>query len=158
MLAWPRCAQDQRHAERPAPEGYVPLGRDAVDAFVFWTKDPLPLMPWLDELDRRGHAYYFQFTLTPYGREIEPGLRDKAQIEQTFIELSRRIGRERVLWRYDPILLDGERSAQYHRAQFLRLCDALVSIPMTGHAESLNVASAAATCLFASQTVRGMEN
>ena len=40
----------------------------------------------------------------------------------------------------------------------MRLCDALVSIPMTGGAESLNVASAAATCLFASQTVRGMEN
>ena len=40
----------------------------------------------------------------------------------------------------------------------MRLCDALVSIPMTGDAESLNVASAAATCLFASQTVRGVEN
>ena len=40
----------------------------------------------------------------------------------------------------------------------MRLCDALVSIPMTGHAESLNVASAAATCLFASQTVRGIDN
>lgn len=40
----------------------------------------------------------------------------------------------------------------------MRLCDALVSIPMTGDAESLNVASAAATCLFASQTVRGMAN
>ena len=40
----------------------------------------------------------------------------------------------------------------------MRLCDALVSIPMTGEAESLNVASAAATCLFASQTVRGIGN
>lgn len=38
----------------------------------------------------------------------------------------------------------------------MRLCDALVSIPMTGDAESLNVASAATACLFASQTVRGM--
>ena len=40
----------------------------------------------------------------------------------------------------------------------MRLCDALVSIPMTGDAESLNVASAAATCLFASQTVRGLNS
>ena len=40
----------------------------------------------------------------------------------------------------------------------MRLCDALVSIPMAGEAESLNVASAAATCLFASQTVRGVGN
>ena len=39
----------------------------------------------------------------------------------------------------------------------MRLCDALVSIPMSGGAESLNVASAAATCLFASQTVRGLQ-
>ncbi len=36
----------------------------------------------------------------------------------------------------------------------LDACDALVSIPMTGGAESLNVASAAAMCLFASQTAR----
>jgi len=40
----------------------------------------------------------------------------------------------------------------------VRRGDALVSIPRAGDAESLNVASAAATCLFASQTVRGMEN
>ncbi|WP_455149693.1 TrmH family RNA methyltransferase [Schaalia odontolytica] len=40
----------------------------------------------------------------------------------------------------------------------MRLCDALVSIPMAGEAESLNVASAAATCLFASQTVRVVGN
>ena len=34
-------------------------------------------------------------------------------------------------------------------------CDALVMIPMSGKAESLNVASAAAMCLFASQSARG---
>ena len=33
-------------------------------------------------------------------------------------------------------------------------CDALVMIPMSGQAESLNVASAAAMCLFASQSAR----
>ena len=33
-------------------------------------------------------------------------------------------------------------------------CDALVMIPMSGQAESLNVASAAAMCLFASQNAR----
>lgn len=33
-------------------------------------------------------------------------------------------------------------------------CDALVMIPMSGKAESLNVASAAAMCLFASQSAR----
>lgn len=103
----------------------VSMKPEDVDAFVFWTKDPLALMAHLDELDRNGYAYYFQFTLTPYGRGIEPGLRDKAEIERTFAALSRRIGRERVLWRYDPIVLGGELTAQYHREQFSRLCEAL---------------------------------
>ncbi|UQT50782.1 DUF1848 family protein [Flavonifractor plautii] len=35
---------------------------------MFWTKDPAPLLPWLDELDGMGYRYLFQFTLTPTGR------------------------------------------------------------------------------------------
>ena len=40
-------------------------------------------------------------------------------------------------------------------ADEMAACDLLVAIPMTGLAESLNVASAAAVCLYASQRARG---
>ena len=70
----------------------VPLTPDVVDCVVFWTKDAANLLPRLGELDERGYAYYFQFTLTPYDRALEPNLRGKAEIAATFRALSKRIG------------------------------------------------------------------
>lgn len=89
------------------------------------------MLPRLDELDRRGYKYYFQFTLTPYGRDIERNLRLKAEIEDTFIALSKRIGRERVIWRYDPIIVNETLTVDYHKAEFLRMCDKLSSFSDT---------------------------
>jgi len=77
----------------------VSLSPDTVDCIVFWTKDPLNLMPYLDELDSLGYQYYFQFTVTPYGSDLETNLRPKAEIEDTFIQLSRRVGSNRVVGR-----------------------------------------------------------
>ena len=50
------------------------LTPEGVDAVVFWTKDPRPLLPHLDEIEAMGYRSLFQFTLTPYGPDIEPGL------------------------------------------------------------------------------------
>ena len=56
---------------------------------------------------------------------METGLRDKEEITRTFCELSGRIGKERVIWRYDPIILNDVYSPEYHREQFSRLCSRL---------------------------------
>lgn len=48
-------------------------------------------MQYLPVIDKMGYQYYFQFTLTPYGRDIEPNLRPKEDIVKTFIELSKKI-------------------------------------------------------------------
>ena len=101
----------------------VPLTPDVVDCIVFWTKDPERFLPHLDELDRLGYSYYFQFTLTPYGRDVERNLRPKPEIEETFLRLSRRIGAERTVWRCDPILLTDGFGVQRHKEEFLRLCE-----------------------------------
>ena len=100
----------------------VPLSPDVVDCIVFWTKDPLPLLPRLPEIDRMGHRYYFQFTLTPYDRALEKNLRDKDEIINTFIELSNHCP---VLWRYDPIILNDRLDIAWHAEQFSRLCEKL---------------------------------
>jgi hypothetical protein len=76
-----------------------------VDALVFWTRNPKPLLGHLDELERRGFRHYFLFTLTGYPRLLEPGLPPVDEILSTFRSLSRRIGAARVIWRYDPIVL-----------------------------------------------------
>jgi DNA repair photolyase len=73
---------------------------------VFWTKNPKPIIPYLEELDKRGIHYYFQFTINDYEKErLEPNVpRLKDRIE-TFKKLSNQIGKERVVWRFDPLIL-----------------------------------------------------
>lgn len=78
-------------------------------AIVFCSKNPAPLMPYLDLFDRRGIAYYFQFTLNDYDRErFEPNVPPLAERVLTFRSLSRRLGKERVVWRFDPLILTDE--------------------------------------------------
>lgn len=73
---------------------------------VFWTKNPRPLIPLLHELDERGIHYYFQFTLNDYDHEgFEPNVPSVAQRVQSFRELSDCIGKERVIWRFDPLIV-----------------------------------------------------
>jgi hypothetical protein len=103
----------------------IPLSPDIMDCIVFWTKDAKNMLPYLPELDRLGYNYYFQFTLTPYNHIIEKNLRPKAEIEDIFIDLSKRIGRKCVVWRYDPIILNDTLTIAYHNAQFSRMCEKL---------------------------------
>lgn len=100
------------------------LDREHVDCFVFWTKNPAPLMEHLGQLDNMGYPYYFQFTLTPYGRDLEPGLPEKSDLEETFLALAEKAGKDRLVWRYDPIVFsrDGRYTAEYHLREFERLC------------------------------------
>lgn len=98
----------------------ISLSPDVVDGIVFWTKNPLPLMTRLEEL--RAYPFYFQFTLTPYGKDVEPGVPSKNDvILPVFQELSRRIGPERVIWRYDPILFTDRYTMDYHITFFSQL-------------------------------------
>ena len=73
---------------------------------VFWTKNPEPIIPYLHELDERGIHYYFQFTLNDYMAEgFEPNVPEVETRVETFRKLSRLIGKERVIWRFDPLIL-----------------------------------------------------
>lgn len=101
------------------------LTPNTVDCFVFWTKDAAPIIDKLPKLDARGFKYYFQFSLTPYNRDIEPGIKDKNQVVHTFIRLSELIGKEKVIWRYDPILLSNQYNKEYHYTMFEKLCKRL---------------------------------
>jgi hypothetical protein len=103
----------------------IDLSPGAVECFVFWTKNPAPFLPFLDELDGRGYPYYFQFTLTPYGRDLEPNLPEKGALLETFCRLSERLGRDRVVWRYDPIVLKARYDLLYHAEQFEKFCRVL---------------------------------
>jgi hypothetical protein len=112
----------------------IRLTPETVDCIVFWTKDARNILDKLPELDRLGYKYYFQFTLTPYDRTIEKNLCDKAEIIETFIRLSNQIGKKRVIWRYDPIILNETIDIAYHKEQFEFFCGKL-----TGHTETVTI-------------------
>lgn len=83
---------------------YVSLNKAKV--IVFWSKNPEPLINYLPELDRRNITYYFQFTVNNYEDEgYEPNVPSLNERIQTFKRLSSMIGKERVIWRFDPLLL-----------------------------------------------------
>jgi hypothetical protein len=94
----------------------IPLNPQSVDCFVFWTKDPLPMINRLAEL--KDYNYYFQFTLTSYRQDVEVNLRPKKEIIKTFKELSTLKGRDRVIWRYDPVFLNEYYNKEYHYEWF----------------------------------------
>lgn len=78
-------------------------------AIVFWTKNPKPLIPHLKELDARGINYYFQYTLNNYEKEeFEPNILSLTTRIETFKTLSSLIGKEKVIWRFDPLILINE--------------------------------------------------
>lgn len=87
-----------------------------VDCIVFWSKNPAPLLERLDRL--KPYHYYFLFTITSYGADLEKNLPPKDMIIETFQKLSKRIGKERVIWRYDPILLTAKIDCDYHYKYF----------------------------------------
>jgi DNA repair photolyase len=97
----------------------INLEPDVVDCIVFWTKNPKPLLDKLQLL--KEYFYYFQFTLNPYEQEIEPKLSCKDEIIDTFKKLSDKIGSEKVIWRYDPILINEKYSLTYHIDNFGKL-------------------------------------
>lgn len=103
----------------------VSLDPAEVIAILFWTRNPLPLLPHLDELERRGFRVTFAMTITGYGRNLDAHGPEPARMVEAFQRLSARLGPEFVQWRYDPILLTDTLDADAHRRAFERFCTAL---------------------------------
>jgi len=79
---------------------------DKTRAAVFWTKDPGALLYRIDDIDALLLHYYVQVTLNNYeGCGYEPGVPSLEKRIHDFQEISRRLGRERVIWRFDPLLI-----------------------------------------------------
>ncbi|MGA2225853.1 MAG: DUF1848 domain-containing protein [Syntrophobacteraceae bacterium] len=92
-------------------EQYISFG--ATKFIVFWTKNAAPLMRYLPEIDRLGIAYYFNYTINDYEKEgLEPNLPPLTERINTFRKLSDIIGKERVIWRFDPLILTNDISPE----------------------------------------------
>lgn len=90
------------------PFNGVPLyvSFNKIRLIVFWSKNPKPIIKHLDYFDKKIKNYYFQYTLNDYYKEkLEPNVPDVQSRIDTFIELSERIGKDKVIWRFDPLIL-----------------------------------------------------
>lgn len=105
-----------RNPMNPNMVSKIDLNPDLIDCIVFWTKNPRNMMDKLEQL--KNYHFYFLFTVTSYGPDLEQCLPEKDEIINTFIELSEKTGREKVIWRYDPILLTDTIGEDYHQRQF----------------------------------------
>lgn len=101
----------------------IMLSPEVVDCIVFWTKNPEPMLLRLDEL--RAYPYYFQFTLTGFGKDIESNVPHKKDMIGIFQKLSHKIGRDRVIWRYDPIIFTDKYTPEYHLKAFGQIAEDL---------------------------------
>lgn len=107
-----------RHPRKEQQVSSVDLSPELLDGIVFWTKNPLPMKQYLDSPLLKC-PYYFQFTLNPYGKDMEPFVPNKQQkIIPALVELSEKIGKHRVMWRYDPIILSETYTMEYHKTYF----------------------------------------
>lgn len=110
-----------RNPFNPRQVSRVLLDPRLVNCLVFWTKNPAPLLGRLDEIDRLGYPYYFHFTLTGCGLQLEPRVPDQASLIATFRRLADRIGPDRVLWRFDPIVFTATLTPEHYLQAFDQL-------------------------------------
>lgn len=114
---------DVRNPFYPKQVSRILLDEQHIDAIIFCTKNPIPMMQYLDELKK--YPFLFHISLTPYRKDIEPNVIDKRVLIENIIQLSNKIGKDKVIVRYDPVLLNDVYTIDYHIQMFTRLCTQL---------------------------------
>lgn len=94
----------------------IPLNKDIVDIIVFWSKNPD--IDFLKEAENLGYKFYLHFTITPYDKNIEKNIPDKIELIKKFQTISKLFGKDRIIWRYDPIILNDDFNTSYHINHF----------------------------------------
>lgn len=94
----------------------IPLNKNIVDIIVFWSKNPN--IDFLKEVKDLGYEFYLHFTITPYDKNIEKNIPDKKLLIKNFQTISKLFGKEKIIWRYDPIILNDDFDANYHINNF----------------------------------------
>lgn len=109
------------------PPRRVLLTRATVDGWVFWTKNLAPFWSVLCDLDQQHWPFYVQYTITGTGRDLEPGVPDWHRSVAICEQFTQTFGRERLVWRYDPIVLSTHLSPEWHAHHFETLVQGMAS-------------------------------
>ena len=112
-----------RNPYNPSQVTKYSLSPNVVDCLAFCTKNPEPMLKYLDELDI--YKQYWFVTITPYGNNIEPFVPDKEKVIESFKKLSNHIGANSIGWRYDPIFINNEFDVEKHIEHFKNMAEQL---------------------------------
>ena len=100
------------------------LSPEKIDAVLFCSKNYAPILPRLREITSK-YRTYFHYTITAYGKDIEPGVPSIEDSVKTLAELSKIVGKNKVTWRYDPVFLTQKYTIEKHAQTFRWLCEQL---------------------------------
>lgn len=99
------------------------LDPKVVDCLVFCTKNPEPMIKYLEEL--KNFPLYFHVTITPYGKDVEPNVPSVDEVIESVGRLAEEIGKDKICWRYDPIFVNETYSVAAHIRIFKEMCEKL---------------------------------
>jgi hypothetical protein len=99
----------------------VPLTRESVDGFVFWTRNVAPFFAVLDDVRRRGFPFVVQYTITGYPRALDQATIPAEQAIDHLHRLSGTFGKSASVWRYDPVVVTSLTPPDWHIDTFARL-------------------------------------
>lgn len=105
-----------RNPYNPSSVTRYEINPDVVDLIAFCTKNPAPMLKYMDVL--KPYGQYWFVTITPYGKEIEPNVPAKRQVLENFKTLSKFVGVDSIGWRYDPIFINDKYSIDFHIETF----------------------------------------
>lgn len=95
---------------------------DDVDLIFFCTKNPMPIVDKIKDINKK---IYFHITLTPYKKDIEPNVPNKKDVIEAIKKVSKQIGKENVVVRYDPVFISDKYDINYHIKAFEKVCSLL---------------------------------
>ena len=95
----------------------IELTPETIDVVEFCSKNYRPILPRLHEITDRFNCH-FHYTITAYGKDIEPNVPSIDESIETLKELSVLVGKEKIIWRYDPVLLTDKYTIEQHFETF----------------------------------------
>ena len=99
------------------------LDPELIDCIIFCTKNPKPMLENLEKIDKFNQ--YWHITITPYEKEIEPNVPSVDDVLESFKYLSKKLGKENVTLRYDPIFINEKYTLKKHIESFEYIINSL---------------------------------
>lgn len=106
----------------------VALTREAVDGFVFWTKNLGPFQDGLTAVARAGYPFTVQYSITGLPNALERSVPDWERTAEHMGWLRDRWGPRVAVWRYDPVVVTADTPLSWHRERFARIAERLRGI------------------------------